>query len=69
MPARVHTTRTKALMSAKAKARWKDPSYADTVRAMRVAFKYRSLQGAFSTNPLYDPPLDEFDKWEYGAAV
>lgn len=55
----------RAKMSASAKSRWRDPAYADSQRVFRIAAKSSHMQGAFSTNEVYEPPIDEFDTWEH----
>lgn len=65
MPALKHTEATKAKMSAAWKRKWEDPIYAREQHQRRIDRKVQQLQGAFSTNPLYEPAIDEFDRWEY----
>lgn len=58
--------KTKQRMAAARKKRWKeDKSYGDSIRAHRTRLKFAQLHGAFSTNPVHEQPMDEFDSWTY----
>lgn len=60
---------TSSRKAAAARRRWQDPTYRDDQHQRRVNDKKQRFAGAFCTDPLDEPTLEEFDTWEYGGAL